>query len=48
MRFILAPVLCLLMLTSELILVGLIDLSFAVVKFYSFIKGLKAAAKHLI
>lgn len=41
---ILAPVLCLLLFASELILVGLIDLSFAVVKLCSFIKGLKVAA----
>lgn len=41
---ILAPLMCIVLLASELILVGLIDLSFAVVKLCSFIKGLKVAA----
>ncbi|WP_295354860.1 hypothetical protein [uncultured Succinivibrio sp.] len=45
---ILAPLMCIVLLASELILVGLIDLSFAVVKFCAFFKRVKTAAQHLM
>jgi hypothetical protein len=45
---ILVPFVCLVLLASELILVGLIDLSFAAVKIYSFFRRIKIAAQHLM